>query len=586
MFGSADVWGITFGTAELKAVKMSRSRDEIQVLEAEVIPYAQVPGGGDAQEGDRDLQTRQALQALVARHKIRRETVAISVPGNAVFSKFITLPPVEKKRVPEIVKYESRQQIPFPIEEVVWDYQLVKPEPVPGEDIEVALFAMRREIIQAHLAICMAAGLKPKVIQAAPLAFCNYLRHEQPAGSEAVVILDVDQDSTEVIILDGERCWPRSLGVGSQDLTAALQQKFQITAQKAEELKLQAVKSKQADRLFGVMKPVLQNLAGQVQRTLGFYKSQHAEARFQKVCLVGDFFEIPGVEAYFKESLRYEFTRLAPPGRITADEGVQDFAAKASLLAVPLGLGLQVLGVAPVRTNLIPPESIQQERQSARKPWIAAAVVLVGAAVGMEASRAQGVLKVLTDVKTESDDVKALKDQNAKSQEEASSQLPALTAELGKMPGMLKDPLTGLPSGVYSDILQKVLDAVPSPGIWIDALDIQPVPVPEHPWVKGRATKCLFKVDVNGHRLTAPEEKQAKVLEYVEGTFAQRIKELERTFVGPDGKPVSIPFAGKAGSGTFTQAPTLDKGRPDDSQVSFSFHVIWYVNPEYYEARK
>ena len=283
MFGSGDVWGIAFGSADLKAVKMSRTGDGIQVLEAEVIPYA-TPGG---EETDRDTQVQQALQALVARHKIRREAVAIAVPGNAVFSKFITLPPVEKKRVPEIVKYESRQQIPFPIEEVVWDYQLVKPEPVPGEDIEVALFAMRREIIQGHLATCMAAGLRPKVVQAAPLAFCNFLRHEN-ASEGALVVLDVDQDSTEVIILDGERCWPRSLGVGSQDLTAALQQKFQITPQKAEELKVQAVKSKQADRLFGVMKPVLQNLAGQVQRTLGFYKSQHADVRFEKVCLVGD----------------------------------------------------------------------------------------------------------------------------------------------------------------------------------------------------------------------------------------------------------------------------------------------------------
>ena len=105
MFGSADVWGIAFGNADLRAVKMSRSGEEIQVQEAEILPYAQA---GEAGEEDRDVQIRQTLQALVARHKISRETVAISVPGNAVFSKFITLPPVEKKRVPEIVKYESR----------------------------------------------------------------------------------------------------------------------------------------------------------------------------------------------------------------------------------------------------------------------------------------------------------------------------------------------------------------------------------------------------------------------------------------------------------------------------------------------
>ena len=566
MFGSGEVWGIALGGTELRAVKLARNGDQVILLEVEVMPY---PVAGAEEGVDRDLLTRQALQALVAKHQIRSEAVAISVPGHAVFSKFISLPPVERKRIPEIVKYESRQQIPFPIEEVVWDYQPVRSDLVPGEDIEVALFAIRREIIQGYLATCQGAGLKPQVVQAAPLALCNFLRFDRSAEGP-LVVLDVANDSTELLIIDEERCWPRSLAVGSQDLTAALQKKFQISLEKAEELKAQAAKSKQADRLFGVMKPVLQNLAGQVQRTLGFYKSQHPEVRFSKVVLVGDFFALPGIEAFFKESLKYEFVRLGASKRIQLEDGVDrgTYEAAAPCLGTALGLGIQALGLASMKINLVPPEHAQVRQQAAKRPWVAAGALLACAAVGAEWWKVDSDGKALVSaqdaVAAEIRRMDDLKDDLKKA-----SQKPAPFLEaLAQIPALLKDRETGLPAEVYSDILRKVVEAVPRDQIWIQGLLVQPVKLsslalePEPPaWAKGKdkEQRATLKIRFEGQKAASGAGRS------VDGEFVQE------NFIA---KMASVPYFDK-----FVSDGDL---KNEDDGPKYDFNVEWVLNPDAY----
>ncbi len=567
MFGSEEVWGISIGSLDLRAVKMTQNADQVTVLEAEIIPYL----GGEAGEGmDKDLKIRQALQVLVEKHKLRGQRVAIAVPGNAVFSKFITLPPVERKRVPEIVKYESRQQIPFPIEEVIWDYQPVKTEPLPGEEIEVALFAIRREIVQGTLAACLSVGLLPEVVQAAPLAFCNFLQYDQPT-EEPVVLLDVERDGTELLIIDGERTWPRSIAVGSQDLTVALQKKFQIPLEKAEELRIQAAKAKQADRLFSVMKPVLQNLAGQVQRTLGFYKSQHPEVRFSRVVLAGELFQIPGVEAFFKEALRYDFARLGVPKRLEADEGIPraDFAAKAPELAVPFGLGLQALGLERMHVNLILPEHVQQRKQLAKRPWVAASVLLLGAAVWMDYLQATQERRSLTDATSR---VEAkIKDITAKggALDQARAAPQPIKDRLDKLPGLLLDRDTGLPPRIFSDILKQVVAAVPAHTIWMDGLTVQSLQVKDldakltpPAWCKDRKDLWVLKVALDGQRIfDGSEEAMSQAVK------AQLIDKLKK-----------VAYFSECKTSWITQA----KPRDDKDGMKWTFTAEWLVDPEAY----
>ena len=131
---ASTVWGLDIGQGALKAVKGRVVDDRIEVLAFDMIEYSQL---GERGEGDRDSTVRQALATFLGRNEIGRDKVFISAGAHSALVRFIKLPPVDRRNVANLVKYEAHQQIPFPLDEVIWDYQAVDRGLLPGEEIEV-----------------------------------------------------------------------------------------------------------------------------------------------------------------------------------------------------------------------------------------------------------------------------------------------------------------------------------------------------------------------------------------------------------------------------------------------------------------
>ena len=174
MFGAGPVWGIDIGDSSLKAVKLNRVKNQIVLLDFHVIRYADVTGDAAAR---REGSLAQALAALQAAG-LGRDRCFVSIAPQTVFSRFISLPPVDRRRVPEIVLYEARQQIPFSLSEVIWTYETVRKEFIPGEEIEIGLFAVKREVMDSYLAELAPIRRQLHGIQVAPLALYNFVRHD------------------------------------------------------------------------------------------------------------------------------------------------------------------------------------------------------------------------------------------------------------------------------------------------------------------------------------------------------------------------------------------------------------------------
>ena len=131
-------WGIDVGNRALKAIKLVRDGDGVRIDDFEVIEHETVlSNAGD----NREALIQAALSNLVARHGFKGGQVGIGVSGQSSFARFIKLPPVEPKKIPEIVRFEAIQQIPFPLDDVEWSYQLFEDPASP--DVEVGIFAMR-----------------------------------------------------------------------------------------------------------------------------------------------------------------------------------------------------------------------------------------------------------------------------------------------------------------------------------------------------------------------------------------------------------------------------------------------------------
>ena len=116
------VWGIDIGQCGLKALRGTFTGDGVTVDSFDYIEYPQILGQADANPEEL---IREALKTFLSRNNVRGDKVALSLPGSAGLARFIKLPPVDAKQLPNLVGFEAKQQIPFALEDVVWDYQRI-----------------------------------------------------------------------------------------------------------------------------------------------------------------------------------------------------------------------------------------------------------------------------------------------------------------------------------------------------------------------------------------------------------------------------------------------------------------------------
>ncbi|NCY01544.1 MAG: type IV pilus assembly protein PilM [Planctomycetia bacterium] len=382
------VWGIDIGKCALKALRCRVSSDP-RKLEAVACEYIEYPMILTQPEADPVELVQSALEQLISRHDLTGDSVAVSVPGNQGLAKFIKLPPVESKKIPDIVKYEARQQIPFPLEQVVWRWQRLAggmEESGFVLDAEVALFAMKREQVFKALAPLQQAGIDVDILQLAPMAIANVamfdqlpdpstLDPDQPLPSIALVSIGVD--STDLVVTNGRRIWQRSIPSGGSNFTKALVQGMKLTFSRAENLKRNAVKAEDPKAVFKMMKPVFNEFSAELQRSLNYFTGTDRTATIGKVLLLGNATKLRGLTEFVGQQLQLDVQRLDKFNGLEGAGVLANPAFRENQLAfgTAYGLALQAANAASIRTNLLPDEIVIDRIVEAKKPWAVAALV-------------------------------------------------------------------------------------------------------------------------------------------------------------------------------------------------------------------
>jgi type IV pilus assembly protein PilM len=396
------VWGIDVGQSALKALRMEVIDG---VPTATAFDYVEHPKILSQPDADPDQLTREALEKFLSRNSLKGDLVAISVPGQSGLARFVKLPPVEEKKIIDIVRFEAKQQIPFPLDEVVWDFQKIGSGEVTdgfAMETEIGLFAMKRDQISRALAHFQDVNVEVHYIQMAPLALCNYVAYDllnkggppspEPEAAEGdeggrgkrrcVVALDIGTDGDKII-------WQRPIPLGGNHLTRALSKELKLTFAKAEHLKRNAAKSPpELKTILSAIKPVLTDFVGEVQRSLGFFSNTHRDSQIQYMVGLGSAFRLPGLQKYLSEKLQLDVRKPSTMNRLLGDEVVNApvFTENVLSFAVPYGLALQGLGLAKLKTNLMPQE-IQRDRMiRAKKPWAVAAASALFLGAGLLAT--------------------------------------------------------------------------------------------------------------------------------------------------------------------------------------------------------
>jgi type IV pilus assembly protein PilM len=373
-------WGIEIGQFAIKAIRLERNGSEVEVTDFSVVPHRKVLSTPDIDIAE---VTRLSLGQFISEKELEGEHLVISIPGHSAFARFAKLPPVEPKALPDIVKFEAVQQIPFSIEDVEWDYEAFREEGSP--EVEVGIFAVTSERVSERLDVYGQVGLSPETLTLSPVSVFNAMNYDLKLGEvkDPIVFIDIGTQATDVIIASGNRCWIRTFPLGGTHFTEAIASSFKISYAKAERLKLEAASSKYAKQIMQAMRHVFADLLQELQRSLSYASSS---GDLKTMVGIGSTFKIPGLRKFVGQQLQVNVTRLDEFNRIkVSGKEAASFAEHCVNMGTAYGLALQGVGLGQIDINLVPSSILREQMWHAKTKWFvaAASIIVAGSALSI-----------------------------------------------------------------------------------------------------------------------------------------------------------------------------------------------------------
>jgi type IV pilus assembly protein PilM len=329
------------------------------------------------------------IRDLLHERQIKPGPVLISVSGQSVFSRFVKLPPVDKEKVYQIILYEAQQNVPFPIDEVVWDYQLIG----RGEgELDVMLAAIKADIIVGLTDAVEQAGLTTDLVDVAPMALYNAVRYNYSDLNGCTLVIDIGARSTDLIFMEEGRVFIRSVPVAGNAVTQQIMREFELSFHDAEEMKkshsfvsfggaYEAPKSEVADKVSKIVRGVMTRMHAEINRSINFYRSQQNGLQPSLVLLTGGCSVIPYSDVFLKEKLKVDVDYLNPFINVPVGENIsaEEIGKNAHMLGQVVGLALRKVLTCPIEVNLLPPKVLAQKEFGKKQPVLllaAAALIL------------------------------------------------------------------------------------------------------------------------------------------------------------------------------------------------------------------
>jgi len=407
-------------------------------------------GQEGSQESKREAAVLKAVQDLLAQKPYRGKNINVCAPGFHVFSKFVKLPPVDTSKVTQIIQYEAQQNVPFPLEEVVWDYQIMGTS--PSGELEVLLVAIKSDVVEGLFRTSEAAGLKLQLVDVSPAALCNAFRFNYGDLDGCTMLLDIGAKTSNLLFFEKGKVYARSINIGANSITTDFVAEAKIPFAKAEELKInegfvslggayEEQENPQQAAISKIARQVMTRLHMQVNQTIQFYRTQQGGSAPQRLFLAGGGSIMAYTGQFFAEKLNVAVEYFNPFRNIQIGPSVQveELEKVAHAFGEVVGLGLRNLAQCPVELNLVPKSIRSRQQFDQKKPYFIAAIfslVLVVFAYGMFYSQIAAVKR--TSLETLSNELQPL--QASVSQlEEQENQIKATTNQIDKLTDYLQD---------------------------------------------------------------------------------------------------------------------------------------------------
>src|SRR6266513_115503 len=345
-----------------------------------------------SQDAARERVILKAIQELFAERPFGSKNIDVCAPGFHVFSKFVKLPPVDTSKVTQIIQYEAQQNVPFPLEEVVWDYQILGTTPT-GE-LEVLLVAIKADVVEGLFRTADAAGLRVQLVDVSPAALCNAFRYNYGDLDGCTMLLDVGAKTSNLLFFEKGKVYSRGINIGANSITQDFAAESKLKLAEAERLKIEQgfvslggvyeePDNPQQAAISKIARQVMTRLHIQVNQTIQFYRGQQGGSPPQRLFLAGGASIMPYTAQFFAEKLNLPVEYFNPFRNIQIDASIdlEELAKVAHSFGEVVGLGLRNVAQCPVEMNLMPKSSLKRQQFNQKKPYFIATVFSLVAVV-------------------------------------------------------------------------------------------------------------------------------------------------------------------------------------------------------------
>ena len=324
-------------------------------------------------EEERKNARQEALTELLAETKVRTKKTIFGVPGQSVFTRTRSLPPVPEYKVNHIVKYEIQQQIPFGLDQIAMDYQVLDRTEAGG--YEVMMAAIKVDVVDKQVDILQEAKRTIDTVDVCPFAVYNWLKHTGELGdqTDCVAIVDIGAVTTDIVIeREGQFRFTRPLNIGGNDITKAISTSLDMPWVEAERLKKERgfapTGDPQRDGKGGeIIGNVLSRLVGEIMRSFAYFRSLPGGGQVNRVVLCGGGACLRNIIPYLQKQLQLDVRIAQPLAGLAIAPDAQQVNEHPEQACVALGLALRTVEEPTVGINLIPPrvlEAVQRKEQA------------------------------------------------------------------------------------------------------------------------------------------------------------------------------------------------------------------------------
>ncbi|MBX3180250.1 MAG: type IV pilus assembly protein PilM, partial [Candidatus Hydrogenedentes bacterium] len=396
---------LDIGASAIRLAELAQTKAGFQLVKYHQREFNSDPA---QDEEERKALKQKALAELLKEAKVRTRKTIFGVPGQSVFTRSRSLPPVPEYKVSQIVRYEIQQQIPFSLDQIAMDYQILGRTEAGGYDVMMA--AIKVDVVDKLIDILQASRKTIDIADVNPLAAYNWLKYTGEFGnsSECVALIDIGAATTDIVIeREGQFRFTRPLNLGGNDITLAIASAFGMKFADAERLKRQRgfapTGDPNTDGQGGeVIGNVLQRMVSEIMRSFAYFRSLPGGGQVNRVVLCGGGACLRNIVPFMQRQLGLEVRIAQPLAGLAVAPGAQPVSEKPEQACCVLGMALRCQQSVALEINLIPPR-VQEaaRRREAAFYWglsIATLALTMACIIPQSAKENEKVLEEITRV--------------------------------------------------------------------------------------------------------------------------------------------------------------------------------------------